>query len=676
LQKTELDELIEEYIGKRLNGRYELIRLIGCGGMANVFEANDLAENRVVAVKILKEEYLTNDEFVRRFRNESKIISVLDHKNIVKVYDVNFTGAEQYIVMEYIDGITLNQYVKHEEKLRWKDAVHFAKQILQALEHAHEHGVIHRDIKSQNIMLLRDGSIKVMDFGIARFAREDIRSMNDKAIGSVHYISPEQACGKEADAKSDIYSVGILLYEMLTGTMPFTGTTPEGIAMQHMKGKAKPVNEVNPEVPEGLCEIVEKAMKKDKNLRYRSAKEMLSAIAEFKENPSIRFEYKYLSRETNPETLNRSVDKIQSEELSANDDKEIVIKKSPTILILTGIAFACIITAILVLIGFFYWGRSEKVAEINMPDFVGQHYEDVKYEYRKFNFVIEERELTDDYDSGVIYAQNIQPGITVKENRTVRIKVSEGYNILEVPDIVGKDISEAEEILFDMGFDYTVHTQDAEDVPVDQVIKTDPPKGTKIEKNTQVIVYVSRGKAQVASKVPKVVGLPLDEAKLMLEAAGLIVSISEVDSNEAPNTVITQSLAANEYIKEGTSIVLAVSNGSGYYKKATLSVDFPPDAASKQYKLVVYIDGEEKGNAMVDPSTSPTWNVTVNGNGTQKVIISIDGVKYCEYEVDFDKGVSTLTQGYYDEVIDRLDGDIEVSEGEPDDNPMSAVEVQ
>ncbi|MBR6790378.1 MAG: serine/threonine protein kinase, partial [Oscillospiraceae bacterium] len=274
-----------EYIGRTLNGRYELKKLIGSGGMANVFEATDLAEQKTVAVKLLKQEYLSNDEFVKRFRNESKVIAVLDHPNVVKVFDVNFTGADQYIVMEHIDGITLNQYIRHQGQLRWKDTVHFATQILQALQHAHDHGVIHRDIKSQNIMLLRDGTIKVMDFGIARFAREDIRGGQNRAIGSVHYISPEQACGEESDAKSDIYSVGVLLYEMLAGTVPFDGDSPEEIAMKHLKSQPVSLQELNSGVPTGLCEIIEKAMQKDKNLRYRSAREMLAAIQEFKQNP-------------------------------------------------------------------------------------------------------------------------------------------------------------------------------------------------------------------------------------------------------------------------------------------------------------------------------------------------------------------------------------------------------
>ena len=444
---------MENYIGKRLSGRYELLKLIGSGGMANVFEAKDLLEDKIVAIKVLKEEYLTNDEFVRRFRNESKVIAVLDHPNIVKVYDVNFTGAEQYIVMEYIDGITLKQYITHQGHLRWKDSVHFVTQILRALSHAHERGVIHRDIKSQNIMLLRDGTIKVMDFGIARFAREDIRTMDDKAIGSVHYISPEQACGEESDEKSDIYSVGVLLYEMLTGRVPFDGETPEQVAMKHIHQKPIPISKLQPDVPTGLCEIVEKAMQKDKNLRYRSAAEMLAAIDAFKQNPSIVFEYKYMPDEPESVKYSRSVSAIQAEENAprkkkapVEEEEEIIIKRSPTILILTGIAAACVITAVLVLLGFFYWGRDEKVAEIPMPNLVGMYLDDVRKQddYKNFQFQIVENELSE-YPKGQIYEQSVTPGVMVKVNRKIKIKLSAGIQVLEVPNLTGSYVGDAED---------------------------------------------------------------------------------------------------------------------------------------------------------------------------------------------------------------------------------------
>lgn len=665
---------MENYIGKRLSGRYELLKLIGSGGMANVFEAKDLLEDKIVAIKVLKEEYLTNDEFVRRFRNESKVIAVLDHPNIVKVYDVNFTGAEQYIVMEYIDGITLKQYITHQGHLRWKDSVHFVTQILRALSHAHERGVIHRDIKSQNIMLLRDGTIKVMDFGIARFAREDIRTMDDKAIGSVHYISPEQACGEESDEKSDIYSVGVLLYEMLTGRVPFDGETPEQVAMKHIHQKPIPISKLQPDVPTGLCEIVEKAMQKDKNLRYRSAAEMLAAIDAFKQNPSIVFEYKYMPDEPESVKYSRSVSAIQAEESAprkkkapVEEEEEIIIKRSPTILILTGIAAACVITAVLVLLGFFYWGRDEKVAEIPMPNLVGMYLDDVRKQddYKNFQFQIVENELSE-YPKGQIYEQSVTPGVMVKVNRKIKIKLSAGIQVLEVPDLTGSYIGDAEDTLSKLGLDHIVRTQEDDSVEADRVIKTDPPAGQQVEQGSQVVLYVSRAKASATVKVPKVIGYSLESATEKLTALGFEITTEETDSEEAPGTVLDQTLA-NEYAKKGETINLIVSNGSGYFKEISLTVVFPEDAVSRPMSMLIYVDGEEAVNESIDPSAGLEQVFTIKGSGVLPVVVAIDGQKYASFDVDFEEETATLTDGYYFDVVregDNSDEDPEESRPE------------
>ena len=665
---------MENYIGKRLSGRYELLKLIGSGGMANVFEAKDLLEDKIVAIKVLKEEYLTNDEFVRRFRNESKVIAVLDHPNIVKVYDVNFTGAEQYIVMEYIDGITLKQYITHQGHLRWKDSVHFVTQILRALSHAHERGVIHRDIKSQNIMLLRDGTIKVMDFGIARFAREDIRTMDDKAIGSVHYISPEQACGEESDEKSDIYSVGVLLYEMLTGRVPFDGETPEQVAMKHIHQKPIPISKLQPDVPTGLCEIVEKAMQKDKNLRYRSAAEMLAAIDAFKQNPSIVFEYKYMPDEPESVKYSRSVSAIQAEENAprkkkapVEEEEEIIIKRSPTILILTGIAAACVITAVLVLLGFFYWGRDEKVAEIPMPNLVGMYLDDVRKQddYKNFQFQIVENELSE-YPKGQIYEQSVTPGVMVKVNRKIKIKLSAGIQVLEVPNLTGSYVGDAEDTLSKLGLDHIVRTQEDDSVEADRVIKTDPPAGQQVEQGSQVVLYVSRAKASATVKVPKVIGYSLESATEKLTALGFEITTDETDSEDAPGTVLDQTLA-NEYAKKGETINLIVSNGSGYFKEISLTVVFPEDAVSRPMSMLIYVDGEEAVNESIDPSAGLEQVFTIKGSGVLPVVVAIDGQKYASFDVDFEEETATLTDGYYFDVVregDNSDEDPEESRPE------------
>ncbi len=662
-----------EYIGKTLEGRYLLKKLIGSGGMANVFEAVDLQENnRTVAVKVLRPEYLTNEEFVRRFRNESRVIAVLDHPNIVKIYDVNFTGEDQYIVMEYIDGVTLNQYIHHQGHLRWKDAVHFLTQILQALQHAHDHGVIHRDIKSQNIMLQRDGSIKVMDFGIARFAREDIRSGQNKAIGSVHYISPEQACGEESDAKSDIYSVGVLLYEMLSGSVPFDGATPEEVAMKHIHNRPVPLQELVPDLPVGLCEICDKAMQKDKNLRYRSAKEMLAAVDAFKANPAIRFQYQY-TRPVEPSVLDRrpvsasvpaasaavSRTSSRSRRRSMDDEPEeevIVIKKSPSILILTGIAAACCLTVILVMLGFFYWGRDEKVAETVMPDLVGMSYDDVKNssEYGQFDFIIEERAMTDQYAAGIIYYQNVTAGTTVKVNRTIRIKVSDGISTLYVPDLVGKDVSVAEQTLYEMGLDYAIKTQETDensDIPADQVLSTDPVSGTQVEKSSVVTLYISRGNVTAALKVPNVLGRTLEDAIDRLESVGLTVTSTEVDSDQAAGIVVSQNIDANEYAPKDGTIELEVSNGSGYQKTVPVQINFPAGSASADYTMVLYMNGIDIGSMTVNPASNSSLVLNVTGKGKQEVTVSLDGQRYASYTVDFDTGSVSQSSDYNTSII-------------------------
>lgn len=645
-----------EYIGKTLENRYQLKKLIGSGGMANVFEAEDLEENRIVAVKLLKKEYLTNEEFVRRFRNESRVISVLDHPNIVKVYDVNFTGEDQYIVMEYIDGVTLNQYIHHQGQLRWKDAVHFLRQILQALQHAHDHGVVHRDIKSQNIMLLRDGTIKVMDFGIARFAREDIRSGRNKAIGSVHYISPEQACGEESDAKSDIYSVGVLLYEMLSGSVPFDGDTPEEVAMKHIHEKPTPLHQLNPEIPIGLCEICDKAMQKDKNMRYRSAKEMLAAVDAFKANPAIRFHYRYTAA-VEPATLDRrqaSSEKRPQQPQEPDEEEIIVIKKSPSIMILTGIAAACCIAVLLVLLGFFYWGRDEEVPEISMPNLVGMSYDEVRNteEYSQFNFIIEERAMTDQYEAGIIYYQNVTAGTQVRANRTIRIKVSDGITTLYVPNLVGQDVSAAEQTLYDMGLDYSIRTQETEDdsIPADQVLSTDPPAGTQIEQNAIITLYISRGSVTAALRVPDVRGRTQEDATARLEAVGLQVSVTEVDSDQAPGIVVEQSIAPNEFVPEDGTITISVSNGSDYQKTVPLQISFPSDANDAEYTMVLYMDGIDIGSLTINPS-SGSVSLNVNGQGQQEVIVSLDGQQYASYTIDFDAGTATLNGSYNTSIV-------------------------
>ena len=328
---------MDKYIGKRLDGRYEIHELIGVGGMANVYRCNDTVDDREVAIKILKDEYLNNEEFIRRFKNESKAIAMLSHPNIVKVYDVSFGDMIQYIVMEYIDGVTLKEYIERQGIIEWKDVLHLTTQILKALQHAHECGIVHRDIKPQNIMLLQDGTIKVTDFGIARFSDKATRTMTDQAIGSVHYIAPEQARGDVTDGKTDIYSVGVMLYEMLTGKLPFDGDSAVSVALMQLQSVPKRPREVNPGIPIGLEQITMKAMQKQPSDRYTSAAEMLSELERFRLNPSIVFDYgnsfvdneptKYVSNiKDRPKDEGNGVNRFKVEDEDFEEEENVIVE--------------------------------------------------------------------------------------------------------------------------------------------------------------------------------------------------------------------------------------------------------------------------------------------------------------------------------------------------------------
>ena len=388
---------MDKYTGKRLDGRYEIQELIGVGGMAVVYRAYDTIDDRTVAIKILKDEFLGNEDFIRRFKNESKAIAVLSHPNIVKVYDVSFGDRIQYIVMEYIDGITLKEYIDQQKDIKWKEALHFTVQILRALQHAHEKGIIHRDIKPQNIMLLQDGTIKVTDFGIARFSRSDTRTMTDKAIGSVHYIAPEQARGDMTDEKADIYSVGVMLYEMITGQLPFEADNAVSVAIMQLQAEPRKAREINPEIPEALEEITLKAMQKEPSQRYQSAAEMLRDIEAFRRNPSIRFQYKYFIDET-PTKYVDAINTVrpgtaitpapQSQPASASyddgyeyvEDEKAKPAKSPVVHILGGIGIAVLLVALVLgIMAVFRSCQTTELQEIDMPTFIGMSWErDIK----------------------------------------------------------------------------------------------------------------------------------------------------------------------------------------------------------------------------------------------------------------------------------------------------------
>ena len=578
---------MDNLIGKKLDGRYLLEELVGEGGMANVYRAMDLKEQRTVAVKILKEECTESEEMVRRFKNESKAISILNHPGIVKVYDVSVTDKIQYMVMEYVDGITLKEYLSQRGgPLTWKETLHFITQVLEALSHAHSKGVVHRDVKPQNIMLQSNGQVKLMDFGIARFSQAENYALGNKAIGSVHYISPEQAKGERTDARTDIYSVGVMLYEMLSGRLPFDGDGAVSIAIMQISEKPKPLAEIAPNTPEGLRQIAEKAMEKDPDKRYQSAQEMLDAIEEFKRNPSIRFEYEYRASEDNPErNINRVVNSSKPGAKSASirtgdarrvgtsnpgrsnsgkKKKKKAAKGFSLLPIFFGMAVAFVIGAA-ILIYLIFTNSSNLLfsnrADVQIISFVGM----TKDEFiaSDYNNLLR-AEFPEEYSSepaGTIIRQTPKAGRTVKEKQRIVLTVSLGTQYVTIPEMKNMVAEDAEQTLKDMGLRVTKKPMVDNSVANGAVIYSQPAAGETVEGDTTIILYVSRSEISNQSSVPSLTGKTIEEARNEVKGLNLSIRTVEQASEQPAGTVLAQSPEAGASVRKSSSITLVVSTG-------------------------------------------------------------------------------------------------------------------
>lgn len=684
---------MDNNIGKKLDGRYELLELIGVGGMADIYRARDVQEDRIVAVKILKTEFAGSEEFLRRFRNESKAIALLSHPNIVKIYDVGFTDKVQFIVMEYVDGITLTDYIEQQGVLKWRDAVHFTVQVLKALQHAHDRGIVHRDVKSSNIMLLRDGTIKVMDFGIARFNRENNKTMSEKTIGSVHYISPEQARGDITDERSDIYSVGVALYEMLTGRKPFDGDTPVAIALKHMQSIPKRPTEINETIPEGLEQIVLRAMQKEPSARYQTAGEMITDLEDFKKNPGIVFDYKYNSTDGTAKYADRANPAVETETMRRkkvaenadyyddddeyddddDDDDEYEERRSPLIPILFAVGAAFVIATVFLVLTLVSNRLNllpntsvpesdnslgivvSQNGEFPMPNFLGEDWDEIylKYADNEF-FILEPVQQFSEYEEGQIFEQSVPEGRRVKVGTTITLKVSKGIKQEEIQDFTNRTVTAADQQLRRDGFIPTIRYEESEEVAKDYVIRTSPAAHERAPVNSTVIVIVSLGPKNTPVYIEKFVGLPIDEARKRCDELRINPIIEMKDSDAPEGEVIAQDKEVGTYLNQNEDIKLTVS--SGKTPEFTQPVEIKiPDGATGEFKFKYYV------NSVLDEAAS-TATMDIGLSGSKTLRYDVKG-KPGETKVLSIKALSTATS--------REDLFIEVTVVFTDDGPKS-----
>ena len=571
---------MDQYVGKMLDNRYELLELIGSGGMANVYKTKCHRLNRLVAVKILKSELAQDADFRRRFRDESLAVAKLSHANIMSVYDVSSSQGIEYIVMELLDGITLKQYMERRNHMNWREALHFITQIMRGLSHAHSRGIIHRDIKPQNIMVLRDGTVKVADFGIACLADAN-QTLTQEALGSVHYISPEQAKGERLDERSDVYSAGVVLYEMLTGRLPFEGDNAVSVAIQHLSSVPLDPREINPEIPEALELICKKAMCSDITHRYASADDMLADLEAFRKDPEVDLDY--IKEELTVRNDEQPTNDLPVKEVKESLRKKEFVEESNTFFRLgnkklTGLLIAA--AAVIVLIFVFIltsFGSGSSYGTHEVPNLLGYTLEEANaLEEVEDIFTIEVvgQKTVEGYAPGQIVEQSPSAGAERKSNLVIQVYTCPEEKTVMMPNLLGNVYQSAKIVLqnYDLRLNITQSNGFSDTYPAGQIMETMPIAGTPLKRGDAVMLVISKGPEKIT--VPTFVGMQYEGAKTQAEKAGLIVGTPIYQFAAAPvGQVIYQSIAETTTVQGGTEIVFTVS-GSASQQNRMVTVEF------------------------------------------------------------------------------------------------------
>lgn len=645
-------------IGRVLGNRYEIVEKIGGGGMALVYKAKCNLLNRYVAIKILRQEFINDDEFISKFRRESQAAASLSHHNIVNIYDVGSEDNIYYIVMEYIKGETLKELIKSKGKLTSKETLEISIQIAEALKHAHNNQIVHRDIKPHNILITNDGRVKVTDFGIARAASSSTVTNTSDVLGSVHYFSPEQARGGYTDAKSDIYSLGIVMYEMITGTVPFKGESPISVALKHIQEDIRPPKELDDSIPDNLDKIIRKAVQKDQSLRYNSSEEILSDMKKVMTNiDSDIIEFK--DYEDSP---TRVMPVIKDDDINMSDKK--YQKKNDSNKNKKGkktIALLAILTAFLVTTGltagYYFVTEYIMVDEVQVPKFVGLTMEEaeLKADDLEIKINVVDEKYSDEFEEGIIVSQSKSEGKSIIAGSTVNLTLSKGSKMVKVPDITSQYYTNADIILYDNNLKQGEVTREYSDFPVNVVIRQTPKAGSEVKEGTKIDYVVSKGTDTKYQNIPSLIGINIDDAKRNITNNGFKVGKITYEYNEdvAENIVFWQSYPAGTEVEENTAIDLKVSKGveseeeteesntdnNENDKEAVtkrLSFKLPQD--KEEVNVKVYKTKDDKKELIYDEThktSEESVTVPVTAKGKIKISLYFDDEKKAEKEYEF-----------------------------------------
>jgi len=678
---------MDQYIGRLLDGRYEILEILGTGGMAVVYKARCHRLNRLVAVKILKDEYARDQEFRRRFRAEGEAVAMLSHSNIVQVFDVSSSDSADYIVMELIDGISLKQYMEKRGSLNWKETLHFAMQIGAGLDHAHSRGIVHRDIKPHNVMVLKNGSVKVMDFGIARVMSKS-NTLTKEALGSVHYISPEQAKGSLTDNRSDLYSLSVVMYEMMTGRPPYDGESPVAVAIQHINGGAVLPTVLNPNIPRGLEQIILKGMALEANDRYASAAQMLADMEEFRKNPEIVFNYADPDHAAKPSVpvpppIRTTAERVAAQKPAARPAQESprkpaapqkkttdaasqrlsdtqrrrrieqerrALKRSRAaavaVVVCSFVAVISIVVFMVALLNGNLLNREKELVEV--PYLLGRVYsDDLIAEYGDLTFRFRPQEYSSEYPKGQIMRQEPAGGSRVVKDTEIVVTVSLGEEpaVRTMENLVGVTQEEAKSFLEGQGFLTLVRTETSPIYDAGQVTRTEPAAYSELVEGQTIYLWVSVGPEVVLANMPDVVGKDKEIAIWMLhELRFENIRIREVESSEIPGTVVYQSVQPGTELDITTEILLEVSqtppeedpdeeDTTPQYSSQFVTFDLP--LREDPYDLTIYKDGVlVLAPTVIEPGTG-SYTLELKGHGIQKYDVFIDDAFYSSKTVEF-----------------------------------------